>query len=55
MKTNTSEPRRPLRKMVFNVPTRRQLTSGERAIQHRLAIRRDLKPRKISAICHPRL
>ncbi|HDW5139650.1 hypothetical protein LED84_10140 [Salmonella enterica] len=33
LKTNKSEPRRPLRKMVFNVPTRRELTSGERAIQ----------------------
>ncbi|MFP1482751.1 hypothetical protein ACLB1S_03480 [Escherichia coli] len=38
LKTNKSEPRRPLRKMVFNVPTRRELTSGERAIQHGLAI-----------------
>ena len=37
LKTNKSEPRRQLRKMVFNVPTRRELTSGERAIQHGLA------------------
>ena len=29
LKTNKSEPRRPLRKMVFNVPTRRELTSGD--------------------------
>ncbi len=34
LKSNKVEPRRPLRKMVFNVPTRRELTSGERAIQH---------------------
>ena len=41
LKTNKSEPRRPLRKMVFNVPTRMvwRLPQG-------------LKPRKISAICH---
>ena len=32
LKTNKSEPRRPLRKMVFNVPTRRELTSGERVL-----------------------
>lgn len=51
LKTNKSEPRRPLRKMVFNVPTRRELTSGERAIQHGLAIAAGLKQQKISAIC----
>jgi len=38
LKSNRVEPRRPLRKLVFNVPTRRELTSGERAIQHGLAI-----------------
>ncbi len=38
LKTNRSEPRRPLRKLVLNVPTRRELTCGERAIQHGLAI-----------------
>ncbi len=32
------EIRRPLRKMVFNVPTRRELNLGERAIAHGLAI-----------------
>ena len=46
LKTNKSEPRRPLRKMVFNVPTRRELTSGERAIQHGLAIASGIKAAK---------
>ncbi|ODP95614.1 leucyl aminopeptidase [Salinivibrio sp. SS3] len=32
------EIRRPLRKMVFNVPTRRELNLGERAIAHGLAV-----------------
>ncbi|STE88811.1 cytosol aminopeptidase [Escherichia coli] len=32
--------------MVFNVPTRRELTSGERAIQHGLAIAAGLKQAK---------
>ncbi len=34
LKSNKTELRRPLRKMVFNVPTRRELPSGERAIAH---------------------
>ena len=34
LKSNKTEHRRPLRKLVFNVPTRRELTSGERAISH---------------------
>ena len=38
LKTRKEEPRRPLRKLVFNVPTRRELPGGERAIQHGLAI-----------------
>lgn len=38
LKTKKEEPRRPLRKLVFNVPTRRELNLGERAIQHGLAI-----------------
>ncbi|MCE9991380.1 leucyl aminopeptidase [Enterobacter sp.] len=46
LKTTKSEPRRPLRKMVFNVPTRRELTSGERAIQHGLAIAAGIKAAK---------
>lgn len=46
LKSNKTEPRRPLRKMVFNVPTRRELTSGERAIQHGLAIASGIKAAK---------
>lgn len=46
LKSNKVEPRRPLRKMVFNVPTRRELTSGERAIQHALAIASGIKAAK---------
>ncbi|GAA5189929.1 leucyl aminopeptidase [Ferrimonas gelatinilytica] len=38
MKSKKDETRRPLRKMVFNVPTRRELTVGEKAIQHGLGI-----------------
>lgn len=38
LKTKKDEPRRPLRKMVFNVPTRKELTSGERAIEHGSAV-----------------
>ncbi|KFZ36447.1 multifunctional aminopeptidase A [Shewanella mangrovi] len=34
LKTRKGEHRRPLRKLVFNVPTRRELTVGERAINH---------------------
>ncbi|GEA52526.1 putative cytosol aminopeptidase [Vibrio inusitatus NBRC 102082] len=37
-KSNKPETRRPLRKLVFNVPTRRELNIGERAINHGLAI-----------------
>ncbi|MFC3394182.1 leucyl aminopeptidase [Brenneria rubrifaciens] len=46
LKSNKVELRRPLRKMVFNVPTRRELTSGERAIQHGLAIAAGIKAAK---------
>ena len=49
--SNKVEPRRPLRKMVFNVPTRRELTSGERAIQHGLAVASGIRRPKISATC----
>ncbi|KGJ89340.1 leucyl aminopeptidase [Thalassotalea sp. ND16A] len=38
LKTRKEEPRRPLRKIVFNVPTRRELPLGERAINHGLSI-----------------
>ncbi len=37
-KSNKPELRRPLRKLVFNVPTRRELNLGEKAINHGLAI-----------------
>lgn len=46
LKSNKTEPRRPLRKLVFNVPTRRELTSGERAIQHGLAVAAGVKAAK---------
>ncbi len=38
LKSKKDETRRPLRKIVFNVPTRRELTLGEKAINHGLAI-----------------
>lgn len=38
LKTKKGEPRRPLRKMVFNVPTRRELSVGEKAVEHGLAV-----------------
>ena len=40
LKTKKGEPRRPLRKIVFNVPTRRELTVGEKAVEHGLAVAR---------------
>ncbi|CAK9883738.1 MAG: Cytosol aminopeptidase [Candidatus Erwinia impunctatus] len=46
LKSNKVEPRRPLRKMVFNVPTRRELTGGEKAIQHALAVSAGIKAAK---------
>ncbi len=45
-KSNKAETRRPLRKLVFNVPTRRELTLGERAITHGLAIASGVKAAK---------
>ena len=42
-KTNKAELRRPLRKLVFNVPTRRELPTGERAITHGLAIAKGVR------------
>lgn len=42
-KTNRAELRRPLRKLVFNVPTRRELPMGEMAIAHGLAVSDGLK------------
>ena len=38
LKSKKDEARRPLRKLVFNVPTRRELPLGESAIEHSLAI-----------------
>lgn len=59
LKTKKDEPRRPLRKMVFNVPTRRELATGERAINHGLAVATGVKICKDVAnmppnICNPR-
>lgn len=38
LKSRKEEPRRPLRKLVFNVQTRRELSLGEKAISHGLAV-----------------
>ncbi|WP_417358885.1 leucyl aminopeptidase [Gallaecimonas pentaromativorans] len=38
LKSKKEEPRRPLRKLTFNVPTRRELSLGEKAIRHGLGI-----------------
>lgn len=46
LKSNKMEPRRPLRKMVFSVPTRRELSCGEQAIEHGLAIASGIKTAK---------
>ncbi len=58
LKTKKGEPRRPLRKIVFNVPTRRELTVGERAIEHGLAVSKGARTTKDVAnmppnICNP--
>ncbi len=45
-KSNKPETRRPLRKLVFNVPTRRELNLGEKAISHGLAIASGVKASK---------
>ncbi|PHM45117.1 leucyl aminopeptidase [Xenorhabdus mauleonii] len=55
LKSSKNELRRPLRKMVFNVPTRRELTSGERAIQHGLAIASGIKATKDLANMPPNI
>ncbi|WP_462159064.1 leucyl aminopeptidase [Pseudoalteromonas sp. GB56] len=59
LKSKKSDPRRPLRKIVFNVPTRRELPIGESAIEHGLAIASGAKLCKDVAnmppnICNPR-
>jgi len=43
LKTKKGEPRRPLRKIVFNVPTRKELPVGERALEHGLAISKGVR------------
>ncbi|MDN3653407.1 leucyl aminopeptidase [Thalassotalea ponticola] len=58
LKTRKEEARRPLRKIVFNVPTRRELPIGERAVAHGLAIASGMKACKDVAnmtpnICNP--
>lgn len=58
LKTKKGEARRPLRKMVFNVPTRRELPTGERAVEHGLAVSVGIKTTKDVAnmppnICNP--
>lgn len=55
LKSNKTELRRPLRKMVFNVPTRRELPSGERAIAHGLAIASGIKACKNLANMPPNI
>ncbi|WP_416307382.1 leucyl aminopeptidase [Neptunicella sp. SCSIO 80796] len=58
LKSKKSDQRRPLRKLVFNVPTRRELPYGERAIEHGLAVAAGVKACKDVAnmppnICNP--
>jgi leucyl aminopeptidase len=58
LKTKKGEPRRPLRKIVFNVPTRRELNVGEKALEHGLAISAGAKVTRDVAnmppnICNP--
>lgn len=58
LKTRKEEPRRPLRKITFNVPTRRELPLGERAINHGLAVSEGITTCKNVAnmppnICNP--
>ncbi|TRX53871.1 leucyl aminopeptidase [Thalassomonas sp. M1454] len=58
LKTRKEEARRPLRKIVFNVPTRRELPLGERAVAHGLGIAAGVKACKDVAnlppnICNP--
>lgn len=46
LKSHKTELRRPLRKLVFNVPSRKELTSGEQAVQHATAIAAGVKAAK---------
>ena len=59
LKTKKDELRRPLRKIVFNVSTRRELSIGERALEHGLAVAQGSKTAKDVAnmppnICNPK-
>ena len=59
LKSKKEEPRRPLRKMVFNVPTRKELTLGEKAVEHGTAVSIGVKVAKDVSnmppnICNPK-
>lgn len=58
LKSKKDEARRPLRKIVWNVPTRRELATGETAIAHGVAIARGVELTRNVAnlppnICNP--
>lgn len=55
LKSNKTELRRPLRKLVFNVPTRRELPTGEKAINHGLAIAAGIRAAKDLANMPPNI
>lgn len=55
LKSHREEPRRPLRKLIFNVPTRRELTLGERAVSHGLAVARGIHTCKDAANMPPNI
>lgn len=55
LKTKKGEPRRPLRKIVFNVPTRRELPIGEKAVDHGTAIANGMKTTKDVANMPPNI
>lgn len=59
LKTKKGEPRRPLRKMIFNVSTRKDLHLGERAVEHASAVSVGVKVAKDVSnmppnICNPK-
>ncbi len=59
LKTKKGEPRRPLRKMVFNLSSRKDLALGEKAIEHAQAISKGVKVAKDVSnmppnICNPK-
>ena len=55
LKSRKDETRRPLRKIVFNVPTRRDLTIGEKAVEHGLAVAAGIKTSKDVANMPPNI